>query len=72
MFGKLPDISMGDTFEVTDLLGRTITYKVYDKYVVEPSDVACTSQLTDGKREVTLITCTNNGKQRLIVKAEAI
>lgn len=38
-------------------------------YKVEPDDVACTSQLTDGKREVTLITCSNYGTQRLIVKA---
>ncbi len=72
MFGKLPTIKIGDTFEVTDLKGRTITYKVYKTYQVDPSDVSCTSQLTDGKKEVTLITCTSDGKQRFIVKAEQI
>lgn len=69
MFGKLKGISIGDTFTLEDLSGRIVTYKVYDKYVVEPTNVSCTSQLTNGKREITLITCENNGKQRLVIKA---
>lgn len=72
MFGKLPNIKIGDTFEITDLSGRTIKYKVYTTYTVDPSDVACTSQLTEGRREATLITCTSTGKQRFVAKAEAI
>lgn len=72
MFGKLSSISIGDTFELEDLSGRTVTYKVYDKYTVEPTDTSCTSQLTNGKREVTLITCQNSGKLRLIVKAAEV
>lgn len=72
MFGKLPNIKIGDTCELTDLSGRTVTYKVYEMYVVEPEDVSCTSQLTNGKREITLITCTSTGKQRHVIKAEAI
>ena len=56
MFGKLSEISIGDEVELEDLSGRTITYKVYDKYIVEPTDVSCTSQLTNGKKEITLIT----------------
>lgn len=59
MFGKLPTIKIGDAIELTDLDGKTITYKIYDTFVVDPSDVSCTSQLTDGKKEVTLITCTS-------------
>lgn len=46
MFGKLSSIQIGDTCELTDLSGGTITYKVYTTYIVEPSDVSCTSQLT--------------------------
>ena len=72
MFGKLPSISEGDTFTITDLSGKVVTYSVYKRYVVEPTDVSCTSQRTDGKREVTLITCTNGGKQRLVVKGREI
>lgn len=72
MFGKLPNIEMGAIIEVTDLSGITIKYEVYSKEEVDPSDVACTSQLTDGRKEVTLITCTSTGKQRVAVKAKQV
>lgn len=71
-FSKVPTLEMGDTVKLTDLSGRTLTYKIYDKYTVDPTDVKCTSQLTNGKKEVTLITCTNDSKQRVIVKATQI
>ena len=72
MFGKLADIKNGDIVELTDNSGKTIKYAVYNKYVVNPEDVACTSQLTNGNKEVTLITCTNYGKQRLVVIAREV
>lgn len=72
MFGKLHKLKNGDKAELTDLSGRKITYQVYDKYVVEPTDTRCTSQLTNGKKELTLITCTNYGKQRLVVKLREV
>ena len=72
MFGKLADIKNGDTVDLTSSNGETVTYVVYNKYIVEPDDVSCTSQLTNGQREVTLITCTNHGKQRLVVKAREV
>lgn len=71
-FSKVPTLEMGDTVKLTDLSGRTLTYKIYDKYTVDPTDVRCTSQLTNGKKEVTLITCTNDSKQRVVVKATQI
>lgn len=71
MFGKLSQIQNGDIAVLT-ANNKSITYEVYDKYVVSPDDVACTSQLTKGKRELTLITCTNYGTQRLVVKCREI
>lgn len=68
-FSKVPTLEVGDTMQLTDSSGRTLTYTVYDKYTVDPTDVSCTSQLTNGKTEVTLITCTDDSKQRVIVKA---
>ena len=52
--------------------GKTINYRVYNKYEVDPTDVSCTSQLTNGNKEVTLITCTNDSKLRVIVKAREV
>ena len=68
-FSKVLNLTVGNTVEITDLSDRTIQYVVYDKYTVDPTDVSCTSQLTNGKKEVTLITCTNDSKQRVVVKA---
>lgn len=68
-FSKVPTLRAGDTINVTGVDGNTITYAVYDKYAVAPTDVSCTSQLTNGRKEVTLITCTDDGSQRWIVKA---
>lgn len=72
MFGKLSSINIGDEIQLTDLTGRILKYKVYDKYKVEPEDTRCTSQKTNGNKELTLITCTNYGTQRLVVKAREI
>lgn len=73
MFGNLPAIANGDIVELTNVsTGQTLQYEVYDRYVVEPTDTQCTSQLTGGKRELTLITCKNYGQQRLAVKAREI
>ncbi len=72
MFGKLPDIKIGDIVELTDLKGRKLKYSVYDKYIVQPEDTSCTSQKTNGNKELTLITCKSYGTQRLVVKAREI
>lgn len=72
LFGKLSQMEIGDTATLQDMNGKTITYEAYDKYVVEPTDVSCTSQLTNGKREITLITCKNYGTQRLIIKCREV
>lgn len=69
MFGKLSGAEIGDEVNLTDLNGETVTYVVYNRYVVDPTDVSCTSQLTNGQREITLITCTNYGQDRLVIKA---
>ena len=71
-FSKVPTLDIGETIELTDMSGRTLTYKIYDKYTVDPTDVRCTSQLTSGKKEVTLITCTDDSQQRVVVKATQV
>jgi LPXTG-site transpeptidase (sortase) family protein len=68
LFGKLNRIKNGDIVELEDSSGKKVSYKVYNIFIVDPSDVACTSQLTNGKREMTLITCAEGGRRRLVVK----
>lgn len=72
IFGKLSTLSIGDTLEISSFLDDTQIYKVYDIYVTKTEDITVASQITDGKKEVTLITIVNNGIQRLVVKCEEI
>lgn len=71
-FSKVPTLEYGDIIEITDLSGKTVKYSVYDKHEVDPDNTADTTQLTNGRTEITLITCTNDSKRRVIVKATAI
>ena len=75
-FSNLSKIQHGEIVKIRDLSGKTLDYKVYDTYVIDPYDNACTSQLTDGKTEITLITChyengSNHATKRFVVKARA-
>lgn len=71
-FSKVLKLVVGDVIEITDVSGRTIKYSVFDKYEVVPEDTSCTSQDTNGKKIVTLITCTNDNKRRVIIHAKEI
>lgn len=69
-FSKVPTLEVGDIVEITDLSKRTIQYEVYDIHTVIPDDNSDTTQKTNGRKEVTLITCTDDSKQRVIVKCK--
>ena len=73
LFIDLKDLQNGDTFYIIDKAqSRKITYQVYKKYSVEPTELDCLSQSTEGRKEVTLITCNPGGLTRLIIKAKEI
>ena len=72
MFGKTKKLKIGDIVELTDLNGQTIQYSIYDIFVTDPNDVSILLPNEEVIREVTLITCTNGNKQRLILKAKEI
>ncbi len=70
-FSKLHNAKNGMKIYVTDLSGKTLEYTVYDTKIIDPYDNSCTSQLTDGHTDITLITCYNRDKNRFVVKARA-
>ena len=72
MFGKTKNLTNGDIVELTDLKGQTIQYSIYSIFVTDPNDVSILLPKEEKIREVTLITCTNGNKQRLILKAREI
>lgn len=69
MFRNLKNLEIGNNIIISDNTVGKINYEIYNIYTVYPSDVSCLSQETNGKREVTLITCTSDSKERIIVKA---
>ena len=71
-FSKVPTLVVGDKVNLTDLTNRTITYEVYDMHTVDPNNTSDTTQLTGGKKELTIITCTNDSKQRVIVRCREV
>ena len=72
MFGKIKQLNKGDIIELTDLEGKTIKYSIYNIFVTTPDDVNILLKESELVREVTLITCINGNKERLILKAQAI
>ena len=68
-FSHVPELVNGDIIEIEDNYRRKVNYEVYDKHVVTENDTRDTTQITHGKREITLITCTDDSKNRVIVRA---
>lgn len=71
-FSNLYQLNTGDIINIYDINNLLVTYSVYDKFETSKNDTSCTSQNTNGKREITLVTCNNFNKNRLIVKAKEI
>ena len=69
MFSNTNKLNIEDIIKMTDLDGKTIEYKVFDKYIIDPNDVKCVQSVKENTREITLITCINGRNNRLVVKA---
>ena len=71
MFGELYKLSLEDNIYITDLNNNTLEYTIYKKYKTTPKDLSCLNSSDDAAKEITLITCTFSGLERLIIKAIA-
>ena len=69
MFHNLKRLEIGDMIYLTDRFKGKLEYYIFDKQIVNPKDVNCLSQETGGNIELTLITCTNDSMNRIIIKA---
>lgn len=69
-FADLVKLKIGDTFYIIDKANsQKITYKIYDMYTVNPSQLDCLNQETNGKKEVTLITCNPRRTNKIYYKS---
>ena len=69
-FKNLNQLSKGDKVVLTDEYGDKYTYEVYEMFKVKPEEVS----VTENKEGyvLTLITCQDNGKTRLIVRCKIL
>ena len=68
-FSKIEKLKTGDVITIYDNRGSYKYYKIYKVFETNIDDISCTNQDTNGKREVTLVTCNNINGNRIIVKA---
>jgi len=69
MFSNLNKLNIGDSIFITDLNNTKLEYIVYNKFIVNETNLNCTKNCDNV--EITLITCNgNNNSERIIVKAK--
>lgn len=68
-FGKNKNLQVGQKIYITDMQGQKLEYTIFDKYYTPESDTSYITRQTDGKIEVSLVTCDTTGANRLVVCA---
>lgn len=68
-FGNNDKLKLGDKVYITDNSGTKVKYNIYNIYETSPDDGDFIMRETNGKREISLQTCTDNSKGRLIIWA---
>lgn len=69
MFSDVKNLENGSIIYITDMQGRKVKYTVYNIYRASGSESSYMTRNTNGKREISLSTCTNDSKARTIVLA---
>lgn len=69
-FGNNKKLGNGDKIYITDSSGKKVEYVIYNKYITSDSDFSYATRDTNGKREISLSTCTNDNSKRLVIWAK--
>lgn len=69
-FSNNKKLNIGDKIYITDVDGKKMTYTIYNKFETTPEDTSFYQRDTGGKPEITLSTCTDDSKARLIICAK--
>lgn len=72
MFSNVDKLTNGDYIYITDTTGSKIGYQIYNIYRASGSESDYITRNTNGKREISLSTCTDDSKARTIVWAKEI
>lgn len=71
-FANLKNLTNGDKIYITDNNGNTVEYRIYNIYTTSPEDSDFMDRDTNGAREITLDTCTDDTQSRLIIWAKEV
>ncbi len=69
-FSNNKDLEEGDLIYITDSTGRKVTYEIYNKYATDANDASYFTRDTEGRREISLQTATDDGMYRIIILAK--
>ena len=69
MFSNVKKLSNGDYIYITDTSGNKVKYTIYSIYRASGNESDYMTRNTNGKREISLSTCTDDSKARTIVLA---
>lgn len=69
-FSNNKNLAIGDLIYITDQFGEKVTYEIYNIYETAANDASYFTRDTEGRREVSLQTCTDDGSRRIIIWAK--
>ena len=68
-FSNNKKLKNGDEIKITDQKGEEVTYIIYKIYETDANDATYMTRDTQGRREISLQTCTDDSKARIIIWA---
>lgn len=71
IFNDIHNINILEPMYFTNSVGKTFTYYVTEKFVVEPTEIEVLKQNTSDKI-CTIVTCTDNGERRYIIRGKML
>lgn len=72
MFSNVDKLKNGEYIYITDTTGRKVKYQIYNIYRASGNESDYITRNTNGKREISLSTCTDDSKARTIVWAKEV
>ena len=69
-FSNNKKLVVGDKIYITDTKGRKMEYVIYKTYLTDEMDFSYATRNTNGKREISLSTCTTDATKRLVIWAK--
>ena len=71
-FANNDKLSIGDKIYITDESGERVEYVITRKYETDTGDSSFMNRDTEGRREISLTTCTDDTSRRLIIWAQEV